>query len=104
MPLCSCVVAVGNMVREVGKGLGCYLCIVLGFSILQGWLGQVCVCMLHIIWCKKSKVMSMGGIDASILSADMGVCQSTTLHIELHAFPMHLQCISNASPKLFHIL
>src|SRR5258708_6123319 len=24
------------------------------------------------------------------------MCQSTTLHIKLHAFPMHLQCISKA--------
>src|SRR5258708_31131593 len=28
-------------------------------------------------------------------------CQSMTLHIELHAFPMHLQCISKA---LLHTL
>ena len=31
-------------------------------------------------------------------------CQSTTLHIKLRTFLMHLQCISNASLKLFHIL
>src|SRR5258708_39436963 len=32
-------------------------------------------------------------------------CQSTTLHIELHAFPMHLQCISKALPHtLMHCI
>src|SRR5258705_13038590 len=34
----------------------------------------------------------------SVLRNSMNVCQSTTLHIKLCTFLMHLQCISEALP------
>src|SRR5258708_39718881 len=34
----------------------------------------------------------------SVLRNSMNVCQSTTLHIKLCAFLMHLRCISEALP------